>query len=1137
MELSSVSISNSVSKEIAEEEMTMSLASLEDAAGRLLNGSGLETLSNERILAGDEILKTYTVVSDAIYGGMGSVWKVHHKNWNADLAMKRPQPKFFAEGSRRKREEFVAECENWIRLGLHPNIVSCFYVRDISGVPSVFSEWMDGGSLKDRIQDGSLYKGDPAEVRERILDIAIQAARGLAYSHTKALLHQDMKPGNLLLTAAWDAKVADFGLAKARAAMGEEVTGEQVRQGAVSSGFTPAYCPAEQAEGRPAEPWMDVYAWALTLLEMYAGNRMWESGADAPDMIGTVFRQCRVSVPEEIQILIGDCLERRCNSFAEAEQRLLDIYLDTTGNPYERPDPETLTDTSDTLNNRALSYLDLGREDQAQRLWEEALQGNPNHLASFFNRALFEWRSGRTSGEITRERLLGIRGQTADQSLFPALLEQIDLERKEAEMQAGKCRLMEFHDTCVVDYGAGPDELFFNLKVWGGYLDHDKETGRSWYYISSPIKYVTAVCVTPDGTGYAVAGREGLVEVYDIRQPGHHSVLRWRGVQPGGLAEKELDKDGRQFFPHEVSSLTFSNDGKLLFSGSLETGSVLWNADNGSRIAELAPGYAACFDSSGTHLAFGPKDRSAVEILEILPGDCPMVVLTEVYDGLQGDVMALRFMEEDRELLVSCMGGAVLRIGEKGSGPVVCGPLGTSVPGYFLRGGYRLTPYGDKVYPGIPGNTVIAFSQDGCLGLTIGGGLCDLRTGKCLYTYNSREGLAERPVLSRNGLRVFALSENRQDLHLTGWEWPVLRDWDEKAAWLLSHIADYDQTRKREKERADLLTAGFRVLQEGGRQEVLDILEKLRAVPGVEEDAGYVRLCRESARVFCIAAVRSIRSDVLSEEERRILEGKLCPVYTRPVTVRSGFLKTKEVQAVSFEWMDGRTAPYFPGSRSAQFYTTLSSDHQMAAAEDRRAKGRIVIWDLGKRAQAALFNGLKGDVTGICFSRDNRFVAAAGGNRIIIWELTSGRQTGAYSFEGAYVYHMDFDESGTRLAYAVKKRFYVIHMRDGKQEGPYEAVIEGEDHLHESIRALAFSQDGQRIWSLDEGVRSSLKLWKLGSPGEPVLTATVQGGSYGKRLQPAEDDTKLYIFSDHADENLEFDTELESYTLDYDYEL
>ena len=50
----------------------------------------------------------------------------------------------------------------------------------------------------------------PEEIKERILDIAIQAARGLYYAHVTNMVHQDVKPGNILLSSEWDAKIADY---------------------------------------------------------------------------------------------------------------------------------------------------------------------------------------------------------------------------------------------------------------------------------------------------------------------------------------------------------------------------------------------------------------------------------------------------------------------------------------------------------------------------------------------------------------------------------------------------------------------------------------------------------------------------------------------------------------------------------------------------------------------------------------------------------------------------------------------------------------------------------------------------------------------------------------------------------------
>ena len=389
---SSLSLSKSVSKGTAYEEIEPSNDVLEE-----MKRFEIESISNEQIRNGDLLLETYMVTSDPISGGMGSVWRVHHQTWDADLAMKRPHPKYFAEGSARRKAVFIDECKNWINLGLHPNVVSCYYVREIGGVPTIFSEWMDGGSLKDRIADGSLYKGTDTEVRERILDIALQASFGLQYSHENNLVHQDMKPGNLLLTEKWDAKIGDFGLANAVTTLNQSEP--EGRSGSAAlTGYTLEYCPAEQAAGVTAETWMDVYAWALTVLEMYAGKRLWETGAAARDHFEEYPAKCRIRIPEKLAALLKTCLSGSVNSFKEMEESLSAIYSEETGKRYLRPTAK-VSDTSDILNNKALSFIDLGMPDRADELLQSAIKAKNDAENAVFNYALLRWRRGQISDD------------------------------------------------------------------------------------------------------------------------------------------------------------------------------------------------------------------------------------------------------------------------------------------------------------------------------------------------------------------------------------------------------------------------------------------------------------------------------------------------------------------------------------------------------------------------------------------------------------------------------------------------------------------------------------------------------------------------------------------------------------------
>ena len=361
------------------------------------------------IRKGLTLLGAYRIDSEVIPGGMGAVWRVHHLGWDKDLAMKRPKQEFFI--TEKQKQDFIRECDSWIKLGLHPNIVSCYYVREIGGIPTIFSEWMDNGSLADHIKDRTLYDGEESIIQKRLLDIAIQFARGLHYAHENNLIHQDVKPDNLLLTDVWEARVSDFGLAKAKSTLTVSekdqtlwMSDPNVTQMAPSGGRTPAYCSPEQAASQPLSRRTDIYSWAISILEMYLMEKPWAHGRELTGpLAGTAcrdyFSMCADHpIPAPLQELLAKCLEQkpenRPHDFTIIIKTLLEIYQAVTGETYQKPEPKAASDTADSLNNRALSYLDLGRLTDARKLWDDALLQDPNHVDARFNKELLSLRLG-----------------------------------------------------------------------------------------------------------------------------------------------------------------------------------------------------------------------------------------------------------------------------------------------------------------------------------------------------------------------------------------------------------------------------------------------------------------------------------------------------------------------------------------------------------------------------------------------------------------------------------------------------------------------------------------------------------------------------------------------------------------------
>ena len=206
---------------------------------------------------GDVILNRYEVKSALGEGGMGRVYLVHHKHWNVDLAVKSPKPGLFSE--EKAVENFIREAETWVNLDLHPNIVQCHYVRAIGGIPRIFAEYVPGGSLAEWIAHRKFTGVD------QMLDVAIQFAWGLHAAHEQGLVHQDVKPLNVLMTPDGTAKVSDFGLTRAKRTVNGNVATGTDNLATMAGVFTLAFCSPEQARGERLARKTDIWNRGLVL--------------------------------------------------------------------------------------------------------------------------------------------------------------------------------------------------------------------------------------------------------------------------------------------------------------------------------------------------------------------------------------------------------------------------------------------------------------------------------------------------------------------------------------------------------------------------------------------------------------------------------------------------------------------------------------------------------------------------------------------------------------------------------------------------------------------------------------------------------------------------------------------------------
>src|SRR5438552_1320569 len=146
------------------------------------------------------------------------------------------------------------------KLGDHPHIVTVFDIGEEAGQPYIVSQHMPGGSVDDLLQAADRHRL-PIEQTLRIAD---EVCRALQHAHDCGVVHRDVKPSNVWLTADGTAKLGDFGLAVARDRSRLTVEGMMVG--------TVAYMPPEQALGRPPEARSDLYALGAMLYEMVTGR-------------------------------------------------------------------------------------------------------------------------------------------------------------------------------------------------------------------------------------------------------------------------------------------------------------------------------------------------------------------------------------------------------------------------------------------------------------------------------------------------------------------------------------------------------------------------------------------------------------------------------------------------------------------------------------------------------------------------------------------------------------------------------------------------------------------------------------------------------------------------------------------------
>lgn len=307
-------------------------------AKALIDRGKLTTFQAKSLLRGrwkGFVLGNYVILDKLGQGGMGSVFKARHRRMGRTVCLKVMNP------SGRKSPELMQRFRQEARtVGAlkHPNIVVAHDADEANGVPFLVMEYIRGSDVARQVS-----KGGPLSVGQALL-LVTQAAQALAYAHSRGVVHRDIKPHNLLLSAADESsgsvssvKILDMGLARFDSFMSDNPDAS-VHAAMTNTGIimgTVDYMSPEQAIcTRDADARSDVYSLGCTLHYVLTGRPVYEGDTIMARLIAhreqpiPSLRAAREDVPEGLDAVFRRMIAKKPDDrYQSMDELLSDLQL------------------------------------------------------------------------------------------------------------------------------------------------------------------------------------------------------------------------------------------------------------------------------------------------------------------------------------------------------------------------------------------------------------------------------------------------------------------------------------------------------------------------------------------------------------------------------------------------------------------------------------------------------------------------------------------------------------------------------------------------------------------------------------------------------------------------------------------
>ena len=290
-------------------------------------------------------LRNYRITEKLGVGGQGAVYKATDIKLGRPVVIKVIPPELSAKEANLKRFEREARLASSLD---HPNICTIFDLDEVDGVHYIAMQFVEGKNVRQ------LVAGRPLELKTA-LKIGLQVADALAAAHSRGIIHRDIKSGNVMVTAAGQVKVLDFGLAKLLDDTEAATTGihrTELTEVGVPYG-TATYAAPEQARGDRVDKRADIFSLGVLLYEMLTGTWPFRGKTtidvrhavlhDAPRPVSELRSS---QIPPRLQQIIDKALAKepkdRFQNMGDFRNELRQVLqeVDATGGEYQSVTPE-----------------------------------------------------------------------------------------------------------------------------------------------------------------------------------------------------------------------------------------------------------------------------------------------------------------------------------------------------------------------------------------------------------------------------------------------------------------------------------------------------------------------------------------------------------------------------------------------------------------------------------------------------------------------------------------------------------------------------------------------------------------------------------------------------------------------------